>query len=69
MGGVSADGKVLWVSGRYDAEVYAIDTVDGHLIKRIPVGSGPARPVRLPAARPLLAGAHRRLPLTRAARP
>lgn len=41
MGGVSADGKVLWLSGRYDAEVYAIDTTDGHLIARIPVGKGP----------------------------
>jgi DNA-binding beta-propeller fold protein YncE len=41
MGGVSADGKVLWLSGRYNSEVYAIDTGDGHLIKRIPVGKGP----------------------------
>jgi YVTN family beta-propeller protein len=41
MGGVSADGKVLWLSGRYDAEVYAISTRSGHLIARIPVGSGP----------------------------
>jgi YVTN family beta-propeller protein len=41
MGGVSADGKVLWLSGRYNAEVYAISTADGHLIKRIPVGKGP----------------------------
>ena len=41
MGGVSADGKVLWLSGRYHAEVYAIDTTDGHLIARIPVGKGP----------------------------
>jgi YVTN family beta-propeller protein len=41
MGGVSADGKVLWLSGRYNAEVYAIDTTDGHLIARIPVGKGP----------------------------
>jgi YVTN family beta-propeller protein len=41
MGGLSTNGKVFWVSGRYDAEVYAISTVDGHLIKRIPVGSGP----------------------------
>ena len=41
MGGVSADGKVLWVSGRYNAEVYAISTADGHLIARIPVGDGP----------------------------
>ena len=41
MGGVSADGAVLWLSGRYDAAVYAISTSDGHLIRRIPVGSGP----------------------------
>jgi YVTN family beta-propeller protein len=41
MGGVSADGKVLWLSGRYDGEVYAIDTRDGHTIAKIPVGSGP----------------------------
>jgi DNA-binding beta-propeller fold protein YncE len=41
MGGVSADGRVLWLSGRYDSEVYAISTRTGRLIKRIPVGSGP----------------------------
>jgi YVTN family beta-propeller protein len=41
MGGVSADGRVLWLSGRYNAEVYAIDTRSGRLIKRIPVGRGP----------------------------
>jgi DNA-binding beta-propeller fold protein YncE len=41
MGGVSADGKVLWLSGRYNSEVYAIDTRSGRLIKRIPVGAGP----------------------------
>jgi YVTN family beta-propeller protein len=41
MGGVSADGKVLWLTGRYDSEVYAISTSDGHLIARIPVGAGP----------------------------
>ncbi|MGW2113293.1 YVTN family beta-propeller repeat protein [Streptomyces sp. NPDC001948] len=41
MGGVSADGKVLWLSGRYDAEVYAIDTASGKQLARIPVGSGP----------------------------
>jgi YVTN family beta-propeller protein len=41
MGGVSADGRVLWLSGRYNAEVYAIDTTDGHLLARIKVGSGP----------------------------
>ena len=41
MGGVSADGKVLWLSGRYNSEVYAMSTEDGHLIARIPVGDGP----------------------------
>jgi YVTN family beta-propeller protein len=41
MGGVSADGKVLWLSGRYSGVVYAISTLDGHLIARIPVGAGP----------------------------
>ena len=41
MGGVSADGKVLWLAGRYNSEVYAIDTQDGKLLARIPVGHGP----------------------------
>lgn len=41
MGGVSADGKVLWLSGRYNSEVYAIDTATGKQLARIPVGGGP----------------------------
>jgi YVTN family beta-propeller protein len=41
MGGVSADGNVLWLSGRYNSEVYAIDTSSGRLLARIPVGAGP----------------------------
>lgn len=41
MGGVSNDGKVLWLAGRYHREVYAIDTNDGHLLARIPVGNEP----------------------------
>jgi YVTN family beta-propeller protein len=41
MGGVSADGNTLWLSGRYNAVVYAIDTRNGHLRAAIPVGSGP----------------------------
>ncbi|MEU3349707.1 hypothetical protein ABZ723_32870 [Streptomyces sp. NPDC006700] len=41
MGGVSADGKVLWLSGRYNSEVYAIDTRTGAQLARIKVGSGP----------------------------
>jgi DNA-binding beta-propeller fold protein YncE len=41
MGGVSADGRVLWLSGRYNFEVYGISTRTGRLIARIGVGSGP----------------------------
>ena len=41
MGGVSVDGRVLWLSGRYDGHVYAISTKSGHLLARIRVGSGP----------------------------
>ena len=40
MGNVSADGKTLWLSGRFDDEVYAIDTTSG-AVKKIPVGSEP----------------------------
>src|SRR5207244_995619 len=41
MGGVSADGRTLWLSGRYNAVVYAINTADGRLRATIPVGQGP----------------------------
>ena len=41
MGGVSADGNVLWLSGRYNSVVYAISTSDGRLLAKIPVGQGP----------------------------
>ncbi|MBV8712605.1 MAG: beta-propeller fold lactonase family protein [Solirubrobacterales bacterium] len=41
MGNVSASGRVLWLSGRYDAQVYAIDTRTGRLLARVPVGDGP----------------------------
>jgi YVTN family beta-propeller protein len=41
MGGVSPDGKVLWLSGRYNNVVYAISTATGHLLAEIPVGSEP----------------------------
>jgi YVTN family beta-propeller protein len=37
MGGVSADGTQLWLSGRYDNEVYVFDTTSGRLAARIPV--------------------------------
>ena len=41
MGDVTADGKELWVSGRYDDEVYVLDTSTGQLTHRIPVGHEP----------------------------
>jgi DNA-binding beta-propeller fold protein YncE len=41
MGGVSADGKTLWLSGRYNSVVYAINTITGRLRATIPVGDGP----------------------------
>jgi YVTN family beta-propeller protein len=40
MGNVSADGKQLWLSGRYDNVVYVIDTMSGD-VKSIPVGREP----------------------------
>ena len=40
MGNVSADGKWLWLSGRYDNVVYAFDTASG-AVKIIPVGQEP----------------------------
>jgi YVTN family beta-propeller protein len=41
MGGVSADGKYLWISGRYNAVVYVFDTTTGAVVHRINVGRGP----------------------------
>jgi YVTN family beta-propeller protein len=41
MGNLSPDGKVFWVSGRYDNVVYAVSTTDGHLLARILVGPQP----------------------------
>jgi YVTN family beta-propeller protein len=40
MGNVSPDGKTLWLSGRYDDVVYAIDTTSGET-RKIPVGKEP----------------------------
>jgi YVTN family beta-propeller protein len=40
MGNVSADGKVLWLSGRFDDVIYAIDTTTGE-VRSIPVGTEP----------------------------
>jgi DNA-binding beta-propeller fold protein YncE len=41
MGGVSANGRVLWLSGRYSDAVYAISTRTGRLLRRVSVGPGP----------------------------
>jgi YVTN family beta-propeller protein len=40
MGNVSADGRTLWLSGRFDDVVYAIDTRNGS-VKKIRVGTEP----------------------------
>jgi YVTN family beta-propeller protein len=40
MGNISIDGKTLWLSGRYDDAVYAIDTTSG-TVKSIPVRKEP----------------------------
>ena len=40
MGNLSADGKWLWLSGRYDGVIYAFNTDDGS-VKSIPVGGMP----------------------------
>lgn len=40
MGGVSVDGRQLWLSGRFDDEVYVIDTASG-AVRRIAVGREP----------------------------
>lgn len=41
MGGVTADGNQLWLSGRYSSAVYVIDTHTGALLHTIPVRPGP----------------------------
>lgn len=41
MGNINADGKELWLSGKYDHEVYVFDTTTGKLTHRIPVGQFP----------------------------
>jgi DNA-binding beta-propeller fold protein YncE len=40
MGNVSADGRWLWLSGRYDNVVYVFDTATGE-VRSIPVGKEP----------------------------
>jgi DNA-binding beta-propeller fold protein YncE len=40
-GGVSATGRVLWLSTQANDAVYAISTRTGHLLRKVPVGPGP----------------------------
>jgi len=40
MGNVTADGRYLWLSGRFDDVVYRIDTKTG-VVREIPVGMEP----------------------------
>ncbi|MGH3472436.1 MAG: hypothetical protein ACRDPG_10395 [Nocardioidaceae bacterium] len=41
MGGISADGRILWLSGRYNGQVYGWNTTTGKLVARIQVGGSP----------------------------
>ena len=41
MGNLNVDGSELWLSGRFDREVYVLDTNSGALIARIAVPNGP----------------------------
>jgi YVTN family beta-propeller protein len=41
MGNLNAAGTVLWLSGRYNSDVYAIDTRTGKLLAKVHTGTGP----------------------------
>ena len=57
MGNISADGKTLWLAGRFDGVVYAIDTTSG--TSPASRWGGTAWAHRLAAARPLFARPYR----------
>ena len=57
MGNLSADGKWLWLSGRYDGVIYAFNT-DGRLGEDDPGRRHAARPDGVAAAGPLFARPH-----------
>ena len=65
MGGVSADGRTLWLSGRYNGVVYAINTADRQAARDDPGRRRPARALRVAATRPALARPHRNHALIR----
>ena len=58
MGNVSADGRYLWLSGRFDDVVYRIDTESG-AVDKIKVGREPHGLTVWPQPGPLLARPHR----------
>ena len=66
MGNVSADGKTLWLSGRYDNVVYAIDTGTRRR-EEDPRRQGAARARGVAATGPLFARAYRQHALKRGA--
>jgi YVTN family beta-propeller protein len=41
MGGVSPDGTMLWLSGRYNDVIYGFSTTDGRLLAKVPAGRQP----------------------------
>ena len=41
MGNLSPDGAQLWLAGRFDDEVYVLDTNNGNLLARTPSGPAP----------------------------
>jgi YVTN family beta-propeller protein len=41
MGGITSDGRQLWLSGRYNSVVYVFDTRTGRVVHRIRVHGGP----------------------------
>ena len=41
MGNVSADGRYLWLAGRYDEVGYRFDTQDNGAVRKVPVGAEP----------------------------
>ena len=64
MGNLDATGTQLWLSGRFDSEVYEFDTTTGALVARIPVGHGPARSDGVAATGSVLPRPHRQHAMT-----
>ena len=69
MGGVTADGTQLWLSGRYNSTVYVIDTVTGSVAALDPGPRRPPRAPRLAPTRPVLPRTHRKHAVNNYARP